>query len=170
LGQITAPAGLTKDHDISQFDCGNDSLNGWLENKVLSNDTRDASRCFVICDNNKVIGYYAFATGAVDRSEAPSKTRRNMPNPIPVLVLGRLAIDSNHQGQRLGSHLLKDCMLRAIAVSEHVAFKALLVYAISEDAKRFYENFGFKESPIDPMTLLLSLSDIRQHFEESLGD
>jgi len=163
LGKITAPTGLTKHHDISEFDCGNVSLNEWLENKAISNDTKNASRCFVICDANRVIGYYALATGAVDRSKAPSKIKRNMPDPIPVLVLGRLAIDSSYQGQSLGSHLLKDCMLRAIAVSEHIAFKALLVHAISEDAKRFYTYFGFKESPIDPMTIFLSLSDIRQH-------
>lgn len=116
----------------------------------------------MISQNNQVIGYYALAAGSVDNKEAPGNIKRNMPNPIPILVLGRLAIDKKYQGMRLGSQLLKDALLRAIAVSEHVAFKAVLVHALSEEAKQFYEHYGFKESPIHPLTLFLSLNQIKQ--------
>lgn len=166
MGKITAPEALTAHHNISDFDCGVDTLNSWLKERAIKNHTLDASRCFVICEDNNVIGYYALATGSVDNKEAAGKIKRNMPNPIPVLVLGRLAIDKKHQGKRLGSHLLKDCLLRTLTVSEHVAFKALLVHALSEEAKEFYENYGFKTSPINFMTLFLSVSDIRKHFTE----
>lgn len=161
MGKISAPVILTEAHDHSEFDCGTEVLNSWLHERALKNSIQNASRCFVVCDGDKVIGYYAFSAGSVHQTEAPGNIKRNMPNPIPVFVLGRLAIDMNYQGKGLGKHLLKDVMLRALKVSEYIAAKALLVHAISEDAKVFYEAFGFKESPINPMTLFLSIDTLK---------
>lgn len=119
-----------------------------------------ASRTFVICQSDRVVGYYALASGSVERLEAPGSIARNMPDPLPVIVLGRLAVDLSMQGQRLGSSLLKDALLRVLKISQDIGVRAVLVHAISEDAKRFYLAYGFQVSPIDAMTLMLPIRHI----------
>ena len=164
MGISTAPTALTASHELSEFNCGNDALNDWLIKRALKNQSSAASRTFVICQDDRVIGYYALASGSVERVSPPKSIARNMPEPIPVMVLGRLAIDSNMQGQRSGSALLKDALLRTLSVSKNVGIRAMLVHAISEDARRFYLGYGFKVSPIDPMTLMLPV----RHIEDLL--
>lgn len=88
---------------------------------------------------------------------ATGGVRRNMPDPIPVLVLGRLAVDTRAQGAKLGAALLRDAVLRASAVAENAGVRALLVHALHDRAVRFYEHYGFQVSPVDSMTLLLRL-------------
>ena len=161
MGIIKAPVVLDETHDLSLFDCGNQTLNEWLKKQSLRNQNSGASRTFVICQKKRVIGYYALASGSIERINAPGSIARNMPEPIPVTVLGRLAIDQEFQGQRLGSHMLKDALLRTISVSKAVGIRAILVHAISEEAKNFYLNYGFIESPINSMTLLLSIKKIK---------
>lgn len=146
---------------LNEFSCGNDELDGWLKSRALKNEKRDASRTFVVCDANQVIAYYSLVVGGVDHVESPSKLRRNMPEPIPVMLLGRLAIDQNYQGQGIGKSLLKDAILRTLSVSEQAAIKAIMVHAIDEQAKAFYENAGFHQSPSNPMTLFLGLKELR---------
>ncbi len=162
MGISAPPAALTRDHEISEFDCGNDVLNDWLIKRALKNQNSGASRTFVICQDNQVIGYYALASGSVERMATPKSIARNMPEPIPVMVLGRLAIAARMQGQRLGSALLKDALLRTLSVSKNVGVRAILVHAISEDAKRFYLGYGFQVSPIDTMTLMLPIRHIER--------
>ena len=162
MGVSTPPTALTGSHQVSEFDCGNDALNDWLIKRALKNQNSGASRTFVICQDNQVIGYYALASGSVERMATPKSIARNMPEPIPVMVLGRLAIDTRMQGQRLGSALLKDALLRTLSVSKNVGIRAILVHAISGDAKRFYLGYGFRISPIDPMTLMLSIRHIER--------
>lgn len=166
MGKITAPALLTSEHDLEAFDSGNSTLDEWLVKRALKNQNNGASRTFVICDDGKVIGYYALATGSVERDVATGNFSRGMPEPIPVIVLGRLAIDKEYQGKHLGSALLKDAMLRTVTISQNVGVRGLLVHAISEEAKRFYMNYGFQESPIDPMTLLMSVKNIKNHISD----
>jgi len=166
LGEITAPALLTPEHDLEAFDSGNATLDEWLITRALKNQDSGASRTFVICDDGKVIGYYALATGSVERDVATSNFSRGMPEPIPVIVLGRLAIDKNYQGKRLGAALLKDVMLRTVTISQNVGVRGLLVHAISEDAKRFYMKYGFQECPTEPMTLLISVKNIKSHIAD----
>lgn len=166
MGKITAPALLTPEHDLEAFDSGNSTLDEWLVKRALKNQNNGASRTFVICDDGKVIGYYALATGSVERDVATGNFSRGMPEPIPVIVLGRLAIDKEYQGKNLGSALLKDAMLRTVTISQNVGVRGLLVHAISEEAKRFYMNYGFQESPIDPMTLLMSVKNIKNHISD----
>lgn len=160
MGISTPPTALTVSHEVSEFDCGNDSLNDWLIKRALKNQNSGASRTFVICQDNRVVGYYALASGSVERMASPKSIARNMPEPIPVMVLGRLAIDVRMQAQRLGSALLKDALLRTLSVSKNVGIRAILVHAISGDAKRFYLGYGFQTSPIDPMTLMLPVRHI----------
>jgi GNAT superfamily N-acetyltransferase len=160
MGITTSPVALTGNHEVSEFNCGNDTLNEWLIKRALKNQTSGASRTFVISQSNKVVGYYALASGSVERMLSPKSIARNMPEPIPVMILGRLAIDVGMQGQQLGSALLRNALLRTLSVSKNVGIRAILVHAISEDAKRFYLGYGFQVSPIDSMTLMLPLRHI----------
>ena len=153
----SAPELLNATHHLDDFDCGEEALNSCLKRNALKNQQNQASRTFVICQNNNVVGFYALAAGSVSHQFVSGGLRRNMPNPIPVVVLGRLAIDLAHQGQKLGAALLKDAVLRASAVSQQVGVKALLVHALNDKAKAFYLNYGFQVSPIDDLVLLLKL-------------
>ena len=159
MGEVTAPEPITASHHTESFACGIPVLDEWLRRRALKNEVTGASRTFVICQDRQVVGYYTLATGSVEHRDAPGKIRRNMPNPIPVMVLGRLAVDQEQQHAGLGRGLLKDAVLRTLTVSQHAGVKALLVHALSEDAKRFYTRSGFLESPFDPMTLMIALQD-----------
>ncbi len=159
MGEITGPAPITTSHLTESFACGIPVLDNWLKQHALKNEVARASRTFVICNDTQVIGYYALATGSVEHRDTPRKIRRNMPEPIPVMVLGRLAVDQHWQHAGLGRGLLKDAVLRTLSVSQQVGVKALLVHALSEEAKTFYKRNGFVESPLDPMTLVISLHD-----------
>lgn len=159
MGEITAPESLTETHLIESFSCGVPVLDDWLKRRVLKNEVTGASRTFVICQDKQVVGYYALATGSIEHRDAPGKIHRNMPNPILVMVLGRLAVDQRWQQAGLGRGLLKDALLRTLSVSRQAGIRALLVHTLSEDAKHFYTRNGFFESPLDPMTLMIALQD-----------
>ena len=157
--RLSAPEPLSADHDLSAFECGEASLDDWLKRRALANQLSGASRTFVVLDESRlVVGYYALAAGAVAHEHATGGVRRNMPDPIPVLVLGRLAVAQRAQGLQLGAALLRDAVLRAIAVSENAGVRALLVHALNQSARAFYERYGFQGSPLDPMTLMLRLN------------
>jgi GNAT superfamily N-acetyltransferase len=152
------PQPLAQVHELSAFDCGEPVLNEWLKRRAFANQVTGASRTFVIAGNhNQVLAYYALSAGAVAHADANGSVRRNMPDPIPVMVLGRLAVDRSCQGQQVGSALLKDALLRTISVAENVGIRALLVHAINDAAKHFYIGRGFLASPINPYTLMLKL-------------
>lgn len=156
-GGFSAPEKLTKAHDVSSFNCGEPVLDEWLRRRALQNEAAGASRTYIVRSGAKVAGYYSLAAGAVAREEAPGRVRRNMPDPVPVMVLGRLAVDRAFHGQGLGAGLLRDAVLRTMQAAEIAGIRALLVHAISEDAKRFYAHHGFVSSTVDPMTMMLVL-------------
>ena len=161
-GPVRAPQHLTSEHDVSAFDCTVPELNDWLKRRALQNEGSRASWTFVVIGDGRVVGYYALATGAVAHAEATGKVRRNMPEPIPVMVLVRLAVGRAHQGTGLGSALLRDALLRTLTVAETVGIRAILLLAISEEAKRFYLHHGFAESPVDPLTMMITLADVEK--------
>lgn len=165
MGRITTPAPLRADLDVEDFSCGNYTLDEWLKRRALKNEGIGASRTFVVCEGKSVVGYYALATGAVAQNDAPGKIRRNMPDPIPVIILGRLAVDKKWQNQKLGEDLLQDAIKRIINASVDIGVKAILVHAISERAKTFYLKHGFVESPTNEMTLMLPLSTAGYHLD-----
>ncbi|MFK5892927.1 MAG: GNAT family N-acetyltransferase [Pseudomonadota bacterium] len=146
-----------------EFDCGEPVLNDWLRTRALKNENSGASRTFVVCQNNNVAGYYVLATGSVMHQHAPSKVRRNMPEPIPVMILGRLAVSKQMQSAGLGRGLLKDAILRTLGVSKQAGIRALLVHALSDSAHKFYRQCGFVELPIDTMVLMITLKDAANH-------
>ena len=158
---IKAPELLTDEHVLDVFSCGKPELDDWLIKKALKNHKRNNTRVFVVCDdNNKVIGYYAIAMGSVQRESALSSLKRNSPNPIPMVVLARLAVDEGYKGRGIGVGLLKDCVLRSVHAMNVVGGAGILVHAIDDEAKAFYKRFGFNESPIDAMTLMARVIDI----------
>jgi GNAT superfamily N-acetyltransferase len=157
-GRLSAPQPLAADHRTEGFSCGEASLDEWLRRRALVNQTTVVSRTFVVTDDQgQVLAYYALAAGAVSHQESPGSIRRNMPEPIPVMVLARLAVDQRLQGRQVGGALLKDALRRAAAVAHNVGVRALLVHALNEHARQFYIHYGFMASPVNPMTLMLAL-------------
>ncbi len=163
MGAINAPELLTKTHRVSHFCCGNSTLDEWLIKRVLKNQLSGASRTFVLTGSDaEVMGYYALATGSVERNMASGNLSRQMPDPIPVVILARLAIDKQYQGKHLGAALLGDAIKRTLLIAEHVGIRGLLIHAISTEAKAFYLQYGFIESPMDPMTLMISVNALKK--------
>jgi GNAT superfamily N-acetyltransferase len=163
---FAAPTPLTSDHELKNFDCGEFSLNEWLKKRAFKNHGAGVSRCFVLCVGATVIGYYSLSAGVISQEAAPKAMRRNMPNPLPVLLLGRLAIDNRYHNQGIGQALLRDAMLRAVNVAGDAGVIAILVHALSEQAKRFYLSRGFVESPLRSMTLLMTIKTVRSILDE----
>ena len=157
---MQAPEPIQTSHDTSRFDCGNPLLNDWLKRRALANHVGGATRCYVVTEVNAVVAYYALSAGAVAASQATGNVKRNMPDPIPVLVLARLAIDQRCQAQGLGKALLKDAVQRALRVAREVGVRALLVHAIDASAEAFYLKHGFSASPVAPHTLMLRLPEL----------
>jgi GNAT superfamily N-acetyltransferase len=158
---LRAPEPLAESHDCSGFDCGRPSLNHWLLKRALRNQVAGASRTFVVCDSERVVAYYALASGAVAAKDATGRLRRNMPDPIPVVLLARLAVDHRYQQRGLSRALVQDAGRRIVAAADLIGIRGLLVYALDDSARGFYEHLGFDPSPLDPMTLMITLSDLR---------
>lgn len=157
--QLHAPQPLAATHILDEFDCGETVLDEWLKRRAMTNQLSGASRTFVAADTTgRVFGYYAMAAGAVSHQMASSAVRRNMPDPVPVMVLARLAVDRKAQGIKLGASLLQDAVDRAVMVSQNAGVRALLAHALNDRAKAFYEHYGFKSSPVDAMSLMLKLN------------
>ncbi|MGF1602967.1 MAG: GNAT family N-acetyltransferase [Thermosynechococcaceae cyanobacterium] len=158
---LNPPENLKPNHDLESFDSGNEQLNQWLKKRALKNEGAGASRTYVLCYQQQVIAYYSLATGAVAQTTATGRVRRNMPDPIPVMLIGRLAVDQNWQGRGIGKAILQDAILRILQAAEIAGIRAILVHAISEEAKQFYERYGFIASLLEPMTLMIKVSDAK---------
>jgi GNAT superfamily N-acetyltransferase len=156
---LTAPAPLAPEHELEEFASGVEPLDTWLKHRARANEAGGASRTYVICEATRVVGYYSLAAGSVLHHTATGRVRRNMPDPVPAALLGRLAIDHAWQGRGLGAALLQDAVLRVIGAAESIGVRAILVHAISEEAKAFYEHWGLRPSPIDPMTLMITVEE-----------
>jgi len=158
---LSSPEILSAHHILADFDCGQDTLNNWLKHRAIKNEASGASRTYVVCHQEHVIAYYTLATGAVQCVNAPGGIRRNMPNPIPVMVLGRLAVHLKWQKKGLGGDLLADAVKRTLQAADIVGIRAFVVHALSDEAKQFYAQFGFQPSPTDPMDLMITLKDAK---------
>ncbi|MBK5125671.1 GNAT family N-acetyltransferase [Paraburkholderia sp. 1N] len=158
---VRAPEPLNAQHNLEAFASGVDSLDQWLRRRALKNQAGGASRTFVACDGQRVLAYYALASGAVAVDAAPGRFRRNMPDPIPVVVLGRLAVDRSLQGRGVGRALMRDAGQRVLQAADAIGIRGLIVHALSTEAQTFYERIGFEPSPIDPMMLMVTLTDLQ---------
>jgi len=158
---VAAPEPLASHHDLEPFASGVDSLDQWLRRRALKNQATGASRTFVACEGQRVIAYYALAASAVTVDVASGRFRRNMPDPIPVVVLGRLAVDRSRHGEGLGRALVQDAARRVIQAADAIGVRGMIVHALSAEARAFYERTGFEPSPLDPMVLMVTLADLR---------
>ena len=158
--RLTAPVPLTAEHDLSAFDCGEPALNDWLRHRALKNESR-FSRTYVVCEGQRVVGYFCISAGSVERGATPGKVRRNAPDIIPVSVIGRLAVNRDHAGKGLGADLLSDALRRIALASQSIGIGAVLVQAKDEAAKRFYLRCAeFLEYPEDSRTLFLPIETV----------
>lgn len=160
-GKLSPPEPLADHHDIGEFNSGEVALDDWLRRRARANQVSGASRTYVVCEEKRVIGYYALASGAVTAESAPGRFRRNMPDPIPVAVLARLAVDHGWQGKGLGRALFRDAARRVINAADAIGIRGIVVHAISPEAKKFYLALGFDPSPREPMMLMVTLPDVR---------
>lgn len=140
-------------------------LDDWLKRRARANQASGASRTFVVCEGNRVVGYYALASGSVAVEDVPRRFMRNMPNPIPVVLLARLAVDKAYQGQGIGPALFRDSALRVMNAADAIGVCGIVVHAISKRARDFYQRLGFYPSPGDSMTLMVTLQDLRAALE-----
>jgi GNAT superfamily N-acetyltransferase len=169
VGEITAflpPEPLAGDHEFGSFCSGEAALDDWLKRRARANQVSGASRTYVVCKDKFVIGYYALASGVVMVESASGRFRRNMPNPIPVAVLARLAVDLGWQGRGIGRALFRDAARRVAHAADAIGIRGIMVHAISEEAKNLYVALGFDPSPREPMTLMVTLSDVRAALSE----
>ena len=159
---LQAPEPLRADHDLSRFECGRPVLDEWLRKRAPGNEGSGASRTYVVCEGARILAYYSLATGSIERKQAPGRVRRNMPDPIPVMIIGRLAVDVSVQGRGIGRGLLKDAILRTLKAAQIAGIRAILVHALDETAAAFYRKNGFLDSPIDSLILMLPLEHARK--------
>jgi GNAT superfamily N-acetyltransferase len=163
-GPLSAPVPLTADHDPSAFDCGEPTLDDWLRHRALKNESR-FSRTYVVCEGRRIVAYFSISAGAVGRSAAPGKIRRNAPDTIPVSVIGRLAVDRNHSGKGLGADMLADALRRIVVASQSIGIGAVLVHAKDAAARRFYmKHAEFIEYPADSRSLFLPIETVAAAF------
>jgi GNAT superfamily N-acetyltransferase len=161
---VSEPEPISVTHDFNVFDCGNAALNDWLRSRAARSEGL-SSRCYVVCAGRIVVGYYSLSTGAERHNgagRAPRALRANMPDPTPVMILGRLAVDKMYQGRSIGRDMLRDALLRVLTASRIVGARALIVHAIDDDVVPFYARFGFKPFPDDGRTMFLPMETIRK--------
>jgi len=159
LGRLSPPQQIDTTQDLSQFDSGKEPLDNWLRQRAIKADGPSA-RTFVVCAGRIVVGYYSLATGGVTHDKLNAKFRRNMPDPVPMMVLGRLAVDRRYQGQGIGGGLLRNAMQRVAEANRLAGFRALVVHAKDDDALAFYLRYGFTEFPFGSKTMFLPIETI----------
>jgi len=156
-----APVPIGSVYRLDDFDCGKDPLNEWLRSHALDNEGK-ASRTYVVADTSmQVLAYYTLALGSVIRAEVPRKHRHGLPNPVPVMVLGRLAVDRRHSRRGIGPHMLKEAIQRTLLVEREAGALALVVHAIDDAAVGFYAKYGFQVFPAGTRTMFLPIETIR---------
>ena len=161
MGPLGPPEPLAARHDVTQFSSGVPTLDAWLRGKAPLNEAKGGARTYVACDGECVAGFYSLAASSVERRRVSSRVGRGMPDPVPVILLGQLAIDENYQHRRLGSDLLVDAAGRCLAAAGVVGARAIVVQAIDERAAAFYAKFGFHPfSAREPLMLILRMSEI----------
>lgn len=158
-GTFSPPAPIRPEHQTGQFSCGKPPLDDWLKYRALKSEGRSA-RTYVVCAGDEVVGYYCLATGSVRLAEFPPKIAGDLPNPVPVILIGRLAVASSYQGMKIGKGLLRDALLRAVHVSQQAGCRAVMVHAIDADAAAFYSAFGFITYRDGERTFFMSMKQI----------
>lgn len=161
VASLLPPEPLTEEHEVGDFSSGEPSLDDWLQRRARGNQVSGATRTYVVCQRRRVVAYYALAAGVVAVESATGRLRRNMPSPVPVAVLARLAVDRAWQGRGIRRAIFRDAALRVTQAADAIGIRGIIVHALSNEAKNFHLALGFEESPREPLTLMVPLSDIR---------
>lgn len=158
---------LAKSHRTSDFDCGVESLNVFIKRFALRNQEKTHSaRTFVLTRGLAVVGYFSLSAGSVQKAELPPELGTGQPDAVPIILLGRMAVDIREKGQGLGSGLLQQAVRKVAVASQSIGVAAMLVHAIDDNALRFYEYHGFRGFPLHPRTLYLSIQEILEAFDD----
>ncbi|MBZ5594214.1 MAG: GNAT family N-acetyltransferase [Acidobacteriia bacterium] len=153
---------LAEQHVLAKFECGKPSLDDWLKRYALANQKLDSSQTYVVHRNSVVVGYYSLTAGSVRKQEAPARVGKGMPNyPLGVILLARLAVDRRERGTGLGGALMKDALTRCLSAADTIGARAVLVHALDEEARSFYEHFDFERCPGNDLHLMLRIQDLR---------
>lgn len=158
------PEPLRGRHHTEEFECGEDSLDIWIEKHARQAEASGSARVFVTTDGERVVGFYALAAASVAPKDATGRLMQGQSGhqPVPAILIGRLAVDRDHQGNQVGRSLLQDALLRSATAADSIGARAVIVHAISDDAAHFYERSGFERSPTDPRHLILLMKDLRK--------
>lgn len=152
---------IAKSHDLALFESTSSDLNEFLKRYARQNEKKGGSRTYVAVEGGKVIGYYSLAASSVLHELAADGLKAGLgKNPIPALLLARLAVDKTCSGKGIGARLLQDALLRALSVSRSIGVRAVIVHAKDENAKAFYEHFGFLSLPDNQLHLYLATKDV----------
>jgi len=160
---LNSPVILTKEHDVSQFDCGKPALNNYLLKNALDNTLNNSSKCYVTTRGNKIVGYYCLSVCSVEKASTPVRIGRGLGGyPVPLILITRLAVDLMEQNKGIGYSLLMHALLMSIQVSTKVGVRGIIVHAKDEQAKEFYLKYGFEPSPVDSLHLYMLIKDIKK--------
>lgn len=155
-------------HDTSGFVSGASSLDSWLRERALANEADGFSRTFVVAHGPTVVGFYSLAPAVASHATLNASLRRNAPDPVPMLLLARLAVDRRYAGTGVGTRLVLDALRRSILVAEHIGVRALSTHPKDDAASRFYQRFGFKLMPASqPRLMVLPMNTIGASFAEA---
>lgn len=164
---LSLPCLLQDNRILTDFDCGNPNLNTWLKRYAMQNQRANSAKTFVVCEGNRVVGFYSLAVGSIEPDMASPRIKKGLARrPIPVMILARLAVDQALQGRKIGSGLLKDALIRTLQAAEYAGIRAVFVHAKDETARRFYSRFDFESSPLDPLKRMLLIKDIAVSISE----
>jgi GNAT superfamily N-acetyltransferase len=160
---LSAPQSLNASHHLEEFDCGKPALTDWLLRHARQAQSSGSARTFVVCDDERVAGYFSLTVGQIDTMEVPERIRRGMgQHPIPLVILARLAIDRSYQKRGMGFSLLQDAISRTVTIAQQAGIRALLTHPIDAEAAAFYRRFGFEPTPANDRQLILLLKDARR--------
>jgi GNAT superfamily N-acetyltransferase len=164
---MRAPCPLESEHDTSNFDCGLEALDTYLKRYARQTQKREGSRTYVVLDSNQVVAYYTLVFGGIAWEDAPEHVRKGLGRyPIPIMLIGRLAVDRRWTGKGLGNSLLLDALQRAVAASEIAGLRAVVVDAKDEPARRFYEKRGFRPWPVGSNRLFVTVPELKKEAQQ----
>jgi GNAT superfamily N-acetyltransferase len=169
--KLLPPQPITRDHNVAGFSCGRESLDRYLIRDALKRDAAGDAKVIVLATSDlEVVGYYTVSSASVSRRAATRKLKRNSPEPVPMALIGRFAIDSRYQKQGFGRALMKDAILRIAQASEQIGIKGVLLHALDNEAKAFYARCGFSASGVEDNLMMVTLREIAAELgREQLG-
>ena len=164
---VAPPRPLVEGDDLAHFDCGRESLNAWFRRHAWRNHVTGVSRVNVIAaaGSGRIVGYVTLSAAQIDRAFLPKPQQRHRPDPVPVTLLGQLAVDKDYQGQGHAASLLLFALTTALHAAQTVGSLGVITHPLDDDVRRFYARWGFQELPFDPhRAMLVRMVDLQRSF------